>query len=93
MFSTSELRRALEKKGFRSIEGAGHTKFVLVVDGTVQSIWTVVSRSKYDISHNLHSSIARQLRMPNPAYLRRYVECSLSEEDYLSMLRERGVIG
>jgi predicted RNA binding protein YcfA (HicA-like mRNA interferase family) len=93
VFSTSDLRRALEAKGFRKLQGGSHTKFVLEVEGVVQAIWTVVSHSKHDISHGLQSTLARELRMPNPAYLRRYVECAVSEVEYLGMLRDKGVIG
>lgn len=93
VFSTADLRRSLEVKGFRKIQGGNHTKYVLVVDNVIQSVWTVVSQSKYDISHALQSTIARELRMPGQAYLRRFVECSVTEDEYVAMLREKGVVG
>ena len=93
VFSTSDLRKALERKGFRKIEGGSHTKFVLEVNGVLQSVWTIVSHSKYDISYGLQSTVARELRMPNPAYLRHFVECSVSAEEYSTMLRDKGMVG
>ena len=92
MYTYDELWKALLAKGLYWVGGGDHRKASLYLDGRQIPIWTVVSHKRGDVPAGLRSRIARELKMPNADYLRRFVECEVSGEDYIAMLRESGVI-
>jgi hypothetical protein len=91
-FTTRELEHALRRKGFYYDDRSGHRFLHLHVDGQPTGVKTMVSRSNYDVAGALRKQISSQLRMPDAAYLNRFVDCAVSLEDYLAHLRESGVL-
>lgn len=89
-FTTRDLQRALEAKGFLAFKGSNHKRYELFVDGQPSGIKTLVSHSLYEVGNALQGQIARQLRMPSQSYLRSFVACDIDLAAYSQMLRESG---
>jgi hypothetical protein len=87
---TRDVRAALLKKGFFERSG-DHRFFVLLVDGKKKQVFTKISHSGKEIGENLLGTMARQMNL-NRREFREFIECSLSGEDYVSLLRERHII-
>jgi len=90
VFSTRELRAALEKKGFKRRNGH-HTFYTLYVNGKKTSIRTKISHGSRDYGPNLLRQIGRQLRLSSRD-LEDFVKCPLTEEVYIQKLLEEGKI-
>ena len=80
----------LSRKGFQPREG-DHTFYRLYVDGKMTGIATKISHGEKEIHDNLLGAMARQARLAKGEFLD-LVDCPLSAQDYLSLLRERGHI-
>lgn len=85
-----DLERALRKKGFEK-ENSKDRIFHLYVDGHPAPVRTLLSHtSNMDYGDNLLSLVAREMKLSKKQLLA-FVECTLSEEAYLDVLREQGV--
>ncbi len=87
-FTTKDLQRALEAKGFLFFKGSNHKRYELYLEGQATGIKTLVSHATYDVGSQLQSQIARQLRMPSQSYLRNFVSCDIDLATYALMLRD-----
>ncbi len=91
--STRKIKKALRKKGFVEVEGGKHIRFLLKLDGLLQPVATIISRgSSYkEYGGRLFNDMAKQLHLSNQE-LEQFVDCPLTMEQYLALLRERGHI-
>jgi predicted RNA binding protein YcfA (HicA-like mRNA interferase family) len=88
---TNNLKKALKKKGFKE-DNSRHLKYTLYYEGKKTSIITVISHSHKEISAPLVKRIMAQLKFDNREQFNKYVECSMSEEQYVQMLKDKKVI-
>jgi hypothetical protein len=88
--SAREISSALERKGFERRESKD-AYFHLWVDGKKTPIYTKMSQGEREIHDGLLGAMARQLRL-RKAQFDDLVECPLSKEDYVGILREEGHI-
>lgn len=89
-----DLVRALKSKHFVEDASSGdHDFYSLVVDGKETAIWTMLSRAKNyrTLQAPILSKIARQMRLKN-SHVVRFVECTISGDDYLTMLRAQNAL-
>ena len=88
-----DIRTALKNKGFREKLKGDHDRYWLYVGEKQQAIFTKLSRgARYrTYGDDLVQAVAKQLKMTKPI-LRKFVECTVSEADYLQHLRESGVV-
>lgn len=89
----SDVGKALSRKGFReATRNRDHDFYFLHVDGKKTSIFTKLSRgSDYrTLGDPLVKKIADQLKLTK-VQLANFVECSLTETEYLALLRARGI--
>lgn len=87
---TRDIKAALLKKGF--IESGGdHHYFVLYCDGKKTAIRTKISRSEDDIGDPLVLLMSKQMKLSKKQF-ETYVECSLSLEQYLTLLRQSNAL-
>jgi predicted RNA binding protein YcfA (HicA-like mRNA interferase family) len=75
----------LQNKGFRRRD-AKDIYLHLFVAGRKTAIWTKVSHGEKEIHDGLIATMSRQLRL-NKRQFGELVECPLSEEQYLDLLR------
>ncbi len=87
---TKDVRAALIAKGFVERQ-THHTFFHLYVEGKKTDVSTKVSHGAKEIADGLLGAMARQTRLVRREFLQ-LVECPLTAEQYLELLRERGVI-
>lgn len=90
--SVREIERALLAKGFVLEKGRRHLLFRLWVNGKpVGKVFTLISHGERDVSENLFSLMARQLHLAK-AQFRQLIECTLSHDGYVKLLREAGFL-
>jgi len=80
-----DIAASLLRKGFQST-GGDHVFYHLWVNGKKTAIFTKVSHGEKEVSDGLIGKMARQTRLSRKDFCR-LVECSLSGDDYTSMLR------
>lgn len=85
-----KIRAALIQKGFRE-RIAKHDYYHLYVGGKKSAVFTFLSQgSGYrEYSNELVGVVAHQMRLTNKE-LTQFVECPLTAEKYLELLRQRG---
>lgn len=87
---TREVLSSLQAKGFR-VSQSKHAHLVLYVDGKKSAIRTMVSQGGRDIGEPLIHAMARQLKISKAEFMA-LVECTLSEEALVEILRAKGVL-
>jgi hypothetical protein len=85
------VRNALLKKGFVVEEDGSHQKLRLWVDGSQTKIYTFHSHGAKECNDYILGSMARHLKLSR-AQLDDFIDCAMSGEAYVGMLRERGDI-
>jgi len=83
---------ALISKGFERVEARHHTMFWLVVVGTRRGIRTRISHGQRRVDDWLLSEIARELHLSKRELLR-FIECEITEQEYVRLMTERGCLG
>jgi predicted RNA binding protein YcfA (HicA-like mRNA interferase family) len=87
---SKEVSAGLQKKGFAAREG-DHTFYHLIVNGKKTVINTKISHGEKEIGDKLLGMMARQLRLSRRDFLN-LVDCPLSLDEYLLVLRQAGHI-
>ena len=85
-----DVLKGLEKKGFRRRDN-DHTFLHLLIDGRKTPVFTKVSHGEKQLGDNLLAVMARQLRI-NGRQFRELIDCPLSQDEYVQLLREGGHI-
>ncbi len=86
--STRQIRKALLRKGFVE-EQSHHIQFHFPHDGYVTDICTFLSHGSKDYGDALLAAMSRQLHLSKPELLQ-FIDCTMSGDDYLGLMRERG---
>lgn len=87
---TRAIRKALTAKGFRG-EQSHHQMFFLYVEGKRTQVRTRISHGKREYGDSLLAQMARQVRLQRREF-NDLIECPMSGEAYLQLLRERGEV-
>jgi predicted RNA binding protein YcfA (HicA-like mRNA interferase family) len=85
-----DITAALNKKGFE-LAKTHHNYFILYVDGKKTSIRTRISHGKKEYGENLLQAMSKQLKLPRGLF-DELLDCPLSYDDYISILKENGDI-
>lgn len=88
--SSKLILQSLLKKGFVARTGH-HVNLALHVDGVYKGVSTYISHGNKDYGDALLSSMSKQLHL-SKAELLEFIDCQMSGDDYLVLLRERGHI-
>lgn len=88
---TRKIDSALKEKGFISKE-RDHTFYFLVINGKQTKIHTKLSHDSKEYGDHLLSVVRKQLRLNNVGELKGLVDCSMSGDQYVELLTERGKI-
>lgn len=81
-----DIAAGLVKKGFAPREG-DHAFYHLVVNGKKTIISTKISHGEKEIRDKLLGIMARQLKLSKRDFIN-LVDCPLTAEEYLAMLRQ-----
>ena len=93
VISAAEARANLLSKGFRQREGKKHTFFDLYLDGRDAGISTHFSRGKQqhsEIDDGMMDLMKPQLRLDRKGEVFELLNCTMTEEQYVAFLRDRG---
>lgn len=85
---TEDIADCLLRKGFQRAN-RDHVFFFLFVNGKKTNIRTKISHGSTECGANLLSIMANQLQLKSQE-LEALLDCPLSEEQYIDLLRQRG---
>jgi len=87
-----QVRDTLERKGFVQ-SNTGDAYFRLFVDGKFTGVKTKVSHGREDIVRGrfLFTQMKRQMHLTSEE-LERFFNCPMTGEDYIALLRSKGII-
>lgn len=85
-----DIEAALLKKGFR-VKESHHKLFYLIKDGKITGVHTFLSHGLKEYPTDLLAKMRAQLHLSGKEF-DDLIHCPLSGEDYLVLLRERGVV-
>jgi hypothetical protein len=85
-----DVSAALLRKGFSDRNG-DHRFFCLMVDGLKTQVTTKISHGGKEIADNMLGVMARQAHLTGREF-RDLIDCPLSEDEYLALLRDRDAI-
>ena len=92
IIKTRKIDSALIRKGFVKKEKRDHIYYILYVNGKKTQIRTKLSHSSKEYNDGLLSAIRKQLKFNSKKELENFINCPLSEEEYISMLMDKSVI-
>ena len=89
----ADIQKSLQCKGFIEIPKTAHDFYIFTLDGKKTQISTFTSRgSNYkSYSTDLLKLMARQLKI-SLAELLDLIDCDLTQENYLSILKEKRLL-
>ena len=85
-----EIKEGLTKKGFVAVQ-RDHTYLFFSVAGRKSGIHTKISHGIKEYGVNLLSFVAKELKL-SPKQLADLLDCPMSYEDYLTVLKEKKII-
>ncbi len=87
-----KIDSALTRKGFVKNEKKHHIFYFLYVDGKKTQIRTKLSHSSKEYNDNLLSAIRKQLKFDSIKELEGFINCPISEDEYVRMLIDKSII-
>ena len=87
---TQTIDRSLTSKGFEKIE-RDHHYYHFKHDGRKTALTTKTSHGKSEIDDSLIALMSRQLKLSKKEFMT-FVECRLSESDYIELMQQRGFL-
>jgi len=92
--SRHAIQSALRRKGFQQYEKTKHRYYHFLYNGKLTGVSTFVSRgTKYkEISDGLLSKMWKQLYLNNKQELLDLVDCPMSEQQLVALLRNNGIL-
>ena len=90
-FAARDVAGALIRKGFEARE-SHHTFYHLKHNGKDVGVSTKISHGEREIGIGLVKRMRTQMRLRGNADFGQFVECSLTHERYIEILKEQGVI-
>ncbi len=85
------IERSLLSKGFRG-DDTHHRVLILYVHGEATDVRTFLSHGGKDYGDHLLAQMRRQLRLSSKQALLDLVDCPMSADDYVALLRDEGLI-
>ncbi len=88
---TRKISSSLQSKGFESIE-SDHTYYWFFLEGIRTHIKTKISHGKNEYGDRLLSAMRKQLKLDSALELKDLINCPMSQERYIELLKERDEI-
>lgn len=80
-----DVDSALKKKGFKDALKRHHSYYFFWYKNKKTNIFTKISHNEKDISDNLCSQMAKQIKLSNQEF-KSFVSCPLQQEGYVAIL-------
>lgn len=88
-YDARTVAASLKRKGFSTRQN-DHTFYHLIVDGKDAGIFTKISHGEREIGTALAKRMQLQMKLQTTSQFRDFVDCPMSHEDYLELLRAAG---
>ena len=88
-YDARKVAASLQRKGFSPRQN-DHTFFQLIIDGKDAGIFTKISHGEREIRTPLAKKMQHQMKLPSSSDFRDFVDCPMSADDYLQILRRAG---
>ena len=88
-YDARKVTASLQRKGFLRRQN-DHTFFHLIVDGKDAGIFTKISQGEREIGTPLAKKMQHQMQLPSSSDFRDFVDCPMSADEYLDLLRRNG---
>lgn len=93
LHKSKDITNALLKKGFKnSVSGDGHYRFTFWYQDRATQIHTKLSMGSSDPGRDNLQKMKRQLYFDNYQEFSDLVDCTFSEQQYITMLRQKGLL-
>ena len=91
---TRKIEKAFRQKGLTAKEASDHRKWMFLHKGKYTGIFTKVSRGpKYKMIDDSNlGKMSKQLKFPMLRDFKDFVECPITQEMYLDLLKEQNYI-
>lgn len=90
---TRKIVASLTKKGFSPKRGKSkHIKYALFVEGKKTSVYTWISHGSDEYEDKILNAMRKELRLETNKELDDLIECPMSAEVLISLLKKRGAI-
>ncbi|NPV00700.1 MAG: hypothetical protein HPY53_04885 [Brevinematales bacterium] len=92
-YKPKEIETALKNKGF-SKKNNSHKYFSFYYEGKkIGDIYPFISHSKgKEYNDSLLDALKKEMKMDSKENLCKFIECSLTQEDYIRILKSQNVI-
>lgn len=87
----NKISGSLERKGFKKETNHDHYKFYFYIDGKRASVNTKISLGENEIGEPLIKRMSDQMKLNKSQFID-FVSCTISEERYIDILREKGFL-
>jgi len=87
-----KVRQNLLKKGFVEVQSAKHIYYDFEPCGNLTEIKTFMSRNNQELNNTLLAEMKKQLRFDKMRDFLDLIDCPLSEEDYIEILKGKNLI-
>lgn len=88
---SSELEKALKRKGFRVHPGGNHKLYYFYRNGKQTSVRVTISHGKKCYTDALLSYVCKQMEL-DKKQINEYVDCVLTEQKYRQILEGKGIL-
>jgi hypothetical protein len=92
IYKKRELIKNLTKKGFKENRSGDHITLIFYVDGKPTSVRTKISHGGGEPGKDLLSRMRRDLNFDTQSQFENFVDCYLSEQQFISILKNKKII-
>jgi hypothetical protein len=86
-----KVKNNLQRKGFIEEQGAKHIHYIFVHKG-IEICRTKMSRNDQDLNDYLLSKMQKQLKLDKIRDFIRLIDCPMSEEEYIDILKYKDLL-
>lgn len=89
-----DIEKTLLRKGFIKDGNSHHNCYYLIIDGKKSDLYTYLShgKSSEDYGNNLMNKVKKQLRFTDTKKAELFLDCPMSEVQYIQMLKDEDAI-
>lgn len=92
-YSNDHMGRILTQKGFIEDRSRDHSFYYLKTSDVVhRSVFVKISHGTHEPGLAIMSKIKRRMKFSNSSDFCKYMDCTMSKEEYIQMLKSIGII-
>jgi len=92
IYKVKDISSALKKKGFVENPSRDHIRYTLFNNGKKTGVYTFISHGLKEYGDSLISSVKKQLHLKSKGELQDFINCPMTQDEYLKLLIGRGYV-